>query len=240
MITRRPRIGLTMDLDAESGRFHIRRGYVAAVEAAGALPILLPPGDGSVAAGYLALLDGLVVTGGAFDVPPELYGEARRQGCGPLKEERTRFEKDLLEAALAVALPVLGICGGMQLLNVVRGGTLYQDLEADAGIGGHEQREPREVATHPVHLASGTRLSRLVGPGPELRVNSSHHQAVRDPGTGVLVTASAPDGVVEAIELPDQPFALGVQWHPEALRQADPRQAAIFAGLVEAARSGRS
>jgi len=239
MITRRPRIGLTMDVDLQAARFHIRRDYLSAVEAAGALPILLPPDDGSVAAGFLALLDGLVVTGGAFDVPPELYGEARRDGCGPLKEERTRFEKDLLEAALAVALPVLGICGGMQLMNVVRGGTLYQDLEADAGLGGHQQRQAREVATHAVHVAAGTLLARLLRAGPELRVNSAHHQAVRDPGTGVLVAASAPDGVVEAIELPDQPFALGVQWHPEALRQHDPRQAAIFAGLVEAARSGR-
>jgi putative glutamine amidotransferase len=239
VITRRPRIGLTMDVDPAAGRFHTRRGYLGAVEAAGALPILLPPGDGRVAAGYLALLDGLVVTGGAFDVPPELYGQARRAGCGPHKQERTRFEKDLLEAALAVSLPVLGICGGMQLLNVVRGGTLYQDLTADAGISGHDQREPREVATHAVRLAAGTHLARLAGAGQELMVNSTHHQAVHEPGTGVLVSATAPDGVIEAIELPDQPFALGVQWHPEALCQDEPRQAAIFAGLLAAARSGR-
>ena len=104
----------------------------------GGLPILLPHAE-QAAAAYLALLDGLVVTGGTFDVPPELYGEVRREVCGATKPRRTAFEKDLLEAALAARMPVLGVCGGMQLLNVVRGGTLYQDLPHDAGIRGHEQ-----------------------------------------------------------------------------------------------------
>lgn len=233
----RPRIGLTLDADEARGRYDLPAAYVDAVLQAGGLPILLPHAKDAAAA-YLALLDGLVVTGGAFDVPPELYGETPRGECGPLKPNRTAFEKDLLEAALASRLPVLGVCGGMQLLNVVRGGTLYQDLRADAGIGGHEQPPPKDVPSHDANVVARTQLAALVGAGA-LPVNSTHHQAVRDPGAGVLVCARAPDGVVEAIELPDLPFAIGVQWHPEAVARHDPRHEAIYLGLVQAARDAR-
>jgi putative glutamine amidotransferase len=239
MMAGRPRIGVTLDVDDGAQRYEIKQAYVEAVLAAGALPVLLPPAE-RVAAGYLAMIHGLIVTGGAFDLPPELYGEARRDVCGPLKASRTAFEKELLEAALASSLPVLGICGGMQLMNVVRGGTLHQDLEADAGVKGHEQPPPKDVPTHAIKVPAGTLLWRLVGLGvPEHRVNSTHHQAVKEPGTGVLVAARAPDGVIEAIELPDLPFAIGVQWHPETLRRHDDRHAGIFDGLVEAARGVR-
>jgi putative glutamine amidotransferase len=235
-MTPRPRIGLTLDTD-ESGRYGLQASYVDAVLAAGGLPILLPHAQDAAGA-YLALIDGLVVTGGAFDVPPELYGEARRSACGSTKPARTAFEKDLLEAALAARLPVLAVCGGMQLLNVARGGTLYQDLAADAGLTGHEQPAPKDLPSHDAIVAEGTHLAALLGPGP-IRVNSTHHQAVKDPGQGVLVSARAPDGVVEAIELPDLPFALGVQWHPEAVIPHDPRHAALYRGLVQAARDFR-
>jgi putative glutamine amidotransferase len=233
----RPRIGLTLDADAGRARYVLEARYVDAVLAAGGLPILLPHAPDAAGA-YLALLDGLVVTGGAFDVPPELYGEARRPACGPSKPERTAFERDLVEAALAARLPVLGICGGMQLMNVVRGGTLHQDLVADVGIAGHEQPAPKDVPSHDVAVGPGTHLAALVGSGT-LRVNSTHHQAVKDAGAGVLVSARAPDGVIEAIELPDLPFALGVQWHPEASVRHEPRHAALFRGVVQAARDAR-
>jgi len=229
----RPRIGVTLDADEAARRYELPRAYADAVLAAGGLPILLPHAV-EAAGAYLALLDGLVVTGGAFDVPPELYGEAPRTECGPTKPERTAFEKDLLEAALAARLPVLGVCGGMQLLNVVRGGTLHQDLARDAGLPGHAQPAPKDVPSHAVAVAAGTQLAALLGAG-ELRVNSTHHQAVKDAGTGVLVSARAPDGVVEAIELPDLRFALGVQWHPEAVASHEPRHAALYRGLVAAA-----
>jgi putative glutamine amidotransferase len=233
----RPRIGVTLDADDGARRYELPRAYADAVLAAGGLPILLPHAA-EAAQAYLALLDGLVVTGGAFDVPPELYGEARRPGCGPAKPERTAFERDLLAAALAARLPVLGVCGGMQLLNVVRGGTLHQDLARDAGITGHEQPPPKDVPSHAVAVAPGSRLAALVGPG-ELQVNSTHHQAVKGVGAGLLVSARAPDGVVEAIELPDLRFALGVQWHPEAVLRHEPRHAALYRGLVAAAGDSR-
>jgi putative glutamine amidotransferase len=233
-VTKRPRIGLTLDAEESPRRYLLGRAYVDAVLDAGGLPILLPHAA-EAAAAYLALLDGLVVTGGAFDVPPELYREAPRPGCGVTKPERTAFERDLLEAALAARMPVLGVCGGMQLLCVVRGGALYQDLPLDAGIRGHEQPAPKDAPSHEVAVQPGTHLAALVGAGP-LTVNSTHHQAIREPGTGVLVSARAPDGVVEAIELPDLPFALGVQWHPEAVLRHEPRHAALYRGLVAAAR----
>jgi putative glutamine amidotransferase len=236
-VTPRPRIGLTLDADEAGRRYALPASYVDAVLAAGGLPILLPHAQDAAAA-YLALLDGLVVTGGAFDVPPELYGEARRPECGPTKPERTAFEKDLLEAALAARLPVLGVCGGMQLLNVVRGGTLYQDLAADAGLAGHEQPAPKDVPSHQAVVAPGTHLAALVGEGP-IPVNSTHHQAVKVAGQGVLVSARAADGVVEALELPDLPFAIGVQWHPEAAGRHEARHLALYRGLVQAARDGR-
>lgn len=236
-MTPRPRIGLTLDADASGSRYELKTSYVEAVLAAGGLPILLPHARDAAAA-YLALLDGLVLTGGAFDVPPELYAEQRRPSCGVTKPERTAFERDILEAALAARLPVLGVCGGMQLMNVVRGGTLYQDLAADAGLSGHEQPEPKDVPSHDALVAAGTHLAALVGAGP-LPVNSTHHQAVKDPGQGILVSARAPDGVIEAIELPDLPFAIGVQWHPEAVLRHEERHLALYRGLVQAARDGR-
>jgi putative glutamine amidotransferase len=232
---KRPRIGVTLDLDDASGEYLLARAYADAVLAAGGLPVPLPHVDGPAAGAYLALCQGLVITGGAFDIAPERYGEARRPRCGPEKPERTASEWALCEAALAGRVPLLGICGGMQLMNVVRGGTLHQDLADDLGVTGHEQPPPKDVPTHPAEVAPGSVLARLVGAG-SLPVNSTHHQAVRDAGAGVLVSARAPDGVVEAIELPDHAFALGVQWHPERALRHDARHAALFRGLVEAAR----
>ncbi len=233
---RRPRIGLTLDLDDAANEYRLARAYADAVLAAGGLPVPLP--YGSAAGAYLARCEGIVVTGGAFDIAPERYGERRREGCGPDRPARTEFETTLCDAALAGRIPLLGICNGMQLLNVVRGGTLYQDLRADLGVGTHEQAPPRETPAHAVEVVADSLLGRLVGKAP-LQVNSTHHQAVREPGTGVLVCGRAPDGVVEAIELPDLPFALGVQWHPERLAAADPRHLALFRGLVQAAEDQR-
>jgi len=229
---RRPCIGLTLDLDERGGEYRLARAYADAVLSAGGLPVAIPYGV-EAAGAYLALCQGLVLTGGAFDVPPERYGEARRPGCGPEKPERTALEWALCEAALAGRIPVLGVCGGMQLMNVVRGGSLYQDLLADAGVGTHEQPPPKDVPSHPAEILPDSLLARLVG-REALPVNSTHHQAVRRVGAGVLVSARAPDGVVEALELPDLPFAVGVQWHPERLVH-DPRQRGLWRGLVEAA-----
>jgi putative glutamine amidotransferase len=228
----RARIAIPLDVSV-SGRYEQPRAYADAVRDAGGLPLPVPCGDPSLAAEYLALCDGLLVAGGDFDIPPERYGEVRRPGCGPSRPGRTAFEEAMATGALAAGMPVLGVCGGMQLLAVVRGGALHQHLPDDLGVS-HEQPPPKDVPSHAVAVEPGSLLARLVGL-QSLQVNSTHHQAVSRPGTGVTVTGRAPDGVVEAIELDGQPFALGVQWHPEALASRDPRQLAILRGLVQAA-----
>ena len=230
----RPRIGISLDADETKARYELKRTYVDAVLAAGGLPILLPFVAPAEADDYLSLFDGLVLSGGAFDVPPALYGEETRRCCGPLIPERTETELRVLRSALASGAPILGVCGGMQLLNVAMGGSLHQDLPTDIGIRTHQQPAPKDVPSHDVDVAQATRLAALVGAG-KLRVNSTHHQAVKAVGPGLIVTARAPDGVIEGIELPGHPFALGVQWHPESALRHEPVHAEIYRGLVRAA-----
>jgi putative glutamine amidotransferase len=220
--------------------YQLKAAYADAVIRAGGLPLVLPYVDdrGCVDA-YLDRVSGLVVTGGAFDVSPELYGEKAREGLGPLKESRTTFESALLRGALDRGVPVLGICGGMQLLNVVAGGTLIQDIAGEVPhAANHEQKHDRTQPQHPVDVKDGTLLADLLGKG-QLMVNSTHHQAVKTPGKGVVVSAVATDGVIEAIELPSHSFAIGVQWHPELLISAIPLHLGLYRGLVNKAREMR-
>jgi putative glutamine amidotransferase len=215
----RPIIGVTLDSEPAGGYaklpwYALRQNYCDVVAAAGGLPIALPQ-EPELADEYLAFLDGLVVTGGAFDIDPALYGAGERHATVTLKERRTRFEWSITKGAIDRDLPLLGICGGQQLLNVVLGGTLVQHIpDAVPGSLAHEQPNPRTEAGHEVLVAPGTLLRRVTG-AERLPVNSAHHQAADRVGPGVLVSATAPDGVIEAIEDPRRRFCLGVQWHPE-------------------------
>jgi putative glutamine amidotransferase len=239
---RLPRIGVTPDEGLTESqwplpRYELKRAYVDAVLASGGAPLVLPyTGDAAVLTAYLDGIDGLLVTGGAFDVPPELFGEAPREGLGALKPERSHFELALLRGALERDLPVLGICGGMQLLNVAYGGTLYQDLERERpDATGHQQTIDRREPAHDVVVQPGTVLARTVGVA-RLQVNSTHHQAVSRVGTGLVASGASPDGLVEAIEDPARRFIVGVQWHPELLFQSVPPNAGLYRALVSAAR----
>jgi len=229
-------IGLTLDAEQPGGYskfpwYALRTNYMAAIAAAGGLPLALPHIP-DLAGAYLDRIDALVVTGGAFDVDPALYGDAARHASVTLKQARTQAELALLEGALARNMPVLGICGGQQLLAVALGGTLIQHIpDAVEGALAHEQPNPRDEAGHVVAITPGTRLHDIVG-ADAMRVNSSHHQAVRDPGPFATVDAVAPDGVIEGIEDGRFRFCLGVQWHPEFL--IDPGDRRIFAALVAA------
>ncbi|MGS0647226.1 gamma-glutamyl-gamma-aminobutyrate hydrolase family protein [Komagataeibacter melomenusus] len=235
-----PLIGVTLDSEPPSttggySRFAwyaLRQNYMDMISACGGLPVALGH-DVAQAAQMVARLDGLVITGGAFDVPPELYGDEPPHATVQTKPRRTAAEIALLGEGLDLGRPVLGICGGMQLLAVLLGGRLVQHIpDTYPAALAHEQPNPRDEAGHVVHVTPGTQLARLVGCAT-LEVNSSHHQAVADAGRAV-VCATAPDGVVEAIELPGHPFCMGVQWHPEFGISAGDRL--LFEGLIDAAR----
>lgn len=233
---RRPVIGVTLDSEQSGGYskypwYAMRQNYAEAIAAANGLPVALPH-DPALAPDYLDHIDALVVTGGAFDVDPALYGAAGRHATVTLKQGRTAAELALTEGALARNLPVLGICGGEQLLAVVLGGSLIQHIpDAVPDALEHEQRNPRHEAGHSVAVTPGTLLHRIVG-ASEMRVNSSHHQAVREPGRFAVVNAIAEDSVIEGVEDPRYRFCLGVQWHPEF--GIDPGDRRIFDALIAA------
>ena len=235
---KKPVVGITLDSEEPGGYsklpwYALRKNYGEAVAAAGGLPMMLPH-EPELAEAYLDSIDGLLVTGGAFDVDPALWGAATRHATVKLKQRRTAFELAMVQGALARDMPVLGICGGQQLLAVALGATLIQHIpdEVDNALA-HEQPNPRTEPGHAVIVTPGTLLARIAG-AERIPVNSAHHQAVKDVPANLLVDAVAEDGVVEGIESPAHRFCLGVQWHPEyAISDADRN---IFAAFVAACR----
>jgi putative glutamine amidotransferase len=230
-------IGLTLDSEPPGGYskfpwYAIRENYAGAVVRAGGVPVLLPH-EPDLVEHYAGLIDGLIVTGGAFDLAPELYGAAERHSTVTTKDRRTQFELGITRAFLEADKSVLGICGGEQLLNVALGGTLIQHIpDAIPEALAHEQPNPRDQPGHTVSIRPGTRLRDIVG-ADRLDVNSAHHQAVLAPGPGIVINADAPDGVIEGIEASDMRFCIGVQWHPEfEISSGDAR---LFSALVAAA-----
>ncbi|MDN5326149.1 MAG: putative glutamine amidotransferase [Moorella sp. (in: firmicutes)] len=229
----KPRIGLTCDLDPERGRIVLREAYCRAILAAGGLPVLLPNIPPEKAAGYLEIVDGFLLTGGG-DIEPSIFGARATASLYKVLPQRDAFELALTRAALAGGKPILAICRGIQVLNVAAGGDLYQDIPAEVpGALNHDQEQPRDQPSHMVTTVPGTRLAGLLG--PEARVNSLHHQAVRRLGDGLRVAVLAPDGVIEGIEGQGKSLVLGVQWHPEDLYLGDGRQKALFEYFVEIA-----
>ncbi|MCB5943785.1 gamma-glutamyl-gamma-aminobutyrate hydrolase family protein [Acidocella sp. KAb 2-4] len=231
---KRPLIGLTLDAEPAGGWskypwYALRQNYTEAVNSLGGLAVALPH-DAALADAYLDRLDGLIVTGGAFDVDPALYGETERHQTVELKADRTTAEMAFLQGALRRDMPVLGICGGQQLLAVALGGTLFQHIpDAIADALEHEQKTSHYEPGHTVQITPGTRLYEIVG--ATMQVNTSHHQAVRAPGRSV-VNAVAPDGVIEGIEDPARKFCIGVQWHPEYF--VDPGDTALYQAFLAA------
>jgi len=192
--------------------------YEEAIRRAGGEPWVLDLGrDHPV--DVIARSAGLVLPGGG-DVDPARYGEPRHPKFEAPEEGRDPYELELVQRALDADLPVLAICRGIQVLNVARGGTLIQDIPDQVpSAGNHLLREPPYAIAHDVWVTAGTCLERLLRErlegGDTCAVNSRHHQAVKKVGDGLVVAATAPDGVIEAIEDPDRRFCVGVQWHPE-------------------------
>lgn len=214
-----PIIGFTLDHETKQTYsklpwYAIRENYFTALSTIGAVPIGLPH-ELDYVENYLRIISGLVVIGGDFDIPPHLYGDTTVHERVTTKDKRTAFEWAIAEKAIERNMPILGICGGQQLLNVVLGGTLIQHIpDAVPNCLAHEQPNPRHEVGHDIAIAEGSALHRILG-CTTLGVNSAHHQAVASVGNGCIVSATAPDGVIEAIELPTHPFCIGVQWHPE-------------------------
>ncbi len=240
-----PVIGITVNADYDRKRFWLPEAYCRRVIEAGGLPLLLPLFAPEQVGALFILLDGLLFPGGS-DPAPLYFGREPLPGLGQVDPRRDELELCLAREALHRDLPLLGICRGLQILNIAAGGTLYQDLSGPSWLL-HMQRAPRHCPSHTIRVCPGTRLaSILAGPPPpgatarfkngiaeHLAVNSFHHQGIELLGRGLIAGAIAPDGLPEALESPAHRFILGVQWHPESLDH--PAARALFAALVTAA-----
>lgn len=213
--------------------------YIEAIRAAGGLPVLIPLKlDETDLDALQSRLDGILIPGGG-DIDPELYHAVPHPQTKNIDLDRDRLELNLTRHAMERGQPFLGICRGLQVFNVALGGTLYQDLPSEYPnpvTHSYPWREfPPDRIAHLVQVAEESLLARCLARGLMVEVNSSHHQAVKDLAPGLEITARAPDGVVEALELPKHPFALAVQWHPEHLRQPEMRR--LFERFVASAKS---
>jgi putative glutamine amidotransferase len=233
-------VGLTIGNSREAEIFALRDDYVRAVETAGGLPLVLAPGDPedapALAAEYLDRVQALVLSGGA-DVDPAQYGEDRHETVTSVFPERDAFELALVREALRRDLPTLAICRGHQLLNVAAGGTLFQDIASQVEAAAvHDPDQERWERCHDVVLLPGTRLRDILG-RERVAVNSFHHQAIKELGKGLVLSAQGcDDGVIEGMEMPDRRFVIGVQWHPESFWDRAPGFQPLFEALVNAAR----
>lgn len=212
------------------------QSYVRAVEESGGVPLLIPPlADPASRTAIRAKLDGLLLTGGG-DIDPRHYGAARIPECGEIEAERDEDELDTARWALDQEVPILGVCRGMQILNVLRGGTLYQDITTqrpDSPRHDHTQH-PRTWRAHEITVNPASRLAGILGATRQI-VNSLHHQAVDRIGEGIEIVAWSEDGIAEAMEIPGPPFAIAVQYHPEELFPDDEPSRRLFAAFIQAA-----
>ena len=245
---RRPVIGVTTQtLHAIAGipeglpeSWVMNQRYFRAVTIAGGVPLMVPlfSDDIPTVRALYERLDGLMIPGGV-DMSPDTYGEEMRPEVGRLDRSRDTVELEMTRWAIEDGLPVLGLCRGAQVINVAMGGTLYQDIAAQVGAGLQHDCYPtkgfaRTHLAHPITVAPGTRLEAAIG-GPEVLINSMHHQSVKTIGEGLMISAVAPDGVVEAIEGTGEGYCVGVQWHPEVFEPGDPSTRHLFKQFTRAA-----
>ena len=231
----RPVIGIVPLYDAEKQSYWMLPGYMQALEECLSIPVMLPlTQDKTELLYFIRECDGLLLPGGQ-DVDPALYGEAPRPGYGELCPARDRMEALLLDAAFRLDKPVLGICRGLQFLNVHTGGTLYQDLPGEHPGLDHRMERPYNRPAHRVTIAHDSPLYEIVG-GSSYEVNSCHHQAVKELSPRLRAAAVSEDGLIEAAWMPDKHFILGVQWHPEFIYREDPKSLQLFAAFVKAAK----
>jgi putative glutamine amidotransferase len=225
-------IGITTYARDEGNKITLPAQYIDAVRRAGACVLLLPPGEPHLST-VLARLDGLIIAGGG-DIDPARYGGRSHDTVYMVDHERDEMELSLARRVIDCELPTLCICRGSQILNVALGGSLHVHLPDVVGERVPHRAPPRQPTPHPVEVDPQSRLAELLGP-IDRDPMSWHHQAIDRLATGLRVVAHAADGVIEAIEYPDHPWLIGVQWHPEITAADDPAQQRLFDGLVRAA-----
>lgn len=237
MTTIKPVIGIATDIAQHQTREKVfaHAPYIDAISRSGAIPLLIPPQTDVQQ--LRSLLDGIVLMGGS-DCDPALYGEEAHDTVKLM--DRRRQENDVALARLGreSGIPTLGICLGLQVMNVAAGGTLIQDINSHSNTDICHESAPEDRVRHVVEVRESTRLASIIGAGTH-DVNSSHHQAVKKPGRGLQITALAPDGIVEAMEDPEHPFYVGVQWHPEDMAGESSAEL-LFAAFVTAAAARRA
>ncbi|RHW39482.1 gamma-glutamyl-gamma-aminobutyrate hydrolase family protein [Lysinibacillus yapensis] len=234
----KPIIGITMTTN--NGQYCINEAYVKSILQAGGIPVNLPFGIEQDAEQLLDGLDGLLLTGGV-DVHPHLFNEEPHLYIGHIMVERDEVELRLLEVALKKRMPIFGICRGIQVLNIALGGNLYQDINSQYEKTPilHTQKAIRKEASHYITIERNSKLYNIVGQ-EKIAVNSIHHQALKKVAEVFEVTAQASDGIIEAIEMKDYPYCVGVQWHPEEMAAAQDENAKkLFASFIDAC-SGKS
>jgi putative glutamine amidotransferase len=210
------------------------RHYLDAIFAAGGLPLIIPTMDSpSVVRQLIQMIDGVLLPGSSTDVDPVRYGAQPHPNIGKMYPERDALDFALLEHSENSGLPVLGICFGIQSLNVFRGGTLVQDIPAVV-----PNAVVHSESKHSVHLDNKSGIAEFAG-GTELEVNSFHHQGIERPGRNLRVVATAPDGVIEAVEDTSGKFVVGVQWHPERGWKDSLFAQNLFAAFIQAARKSK-
>jgi putative glutamine amidotransferase len=227
-----PLIGLSTYGRSADGRFSLPGEYVDAVRRAGGIPLLIAPGESNWEQA-LEVIDAFVLTGGG-DIDPQRYaGRVHELNYG-IDHERDHLELAIARWLIDSGTPTLGICRGAQILNIVEGGTLIEHIPEEVGESILHRAPRREPIPHAIHIKAGSRLLQILGQ-EEVEAASWHHQALRRVARGFEVAASAPDGIVEAIEMPRHPWLIAVQWHPELTAASDPVQQRLFDAVVQAA-----
>lgn len=245
----KPVIGVTPDFNAGDRKdmggheptYFLRARYIRAIEELGGIPLILPlVADRASRRRLLEGVDGLLITGSGPDLPPRLYGERQRYQFALVSERRSDFELELVHFARKQDVPLLGICGGMQTVNVACGGTLFQDIPSQVpNARDHRQKPKATTVSHSVTVTPRSLLQKIVNRGT-LMVNSSHHQSVKTVAPSLTASAVAPDGIIEAIESSSHRFLLAIQWHPEFLFERHVAHRRLFEALLRAARRTRA